>query len=65
MKISKTLVVGLAAALSITACSGGGGGSSDPTSNNDGGTTGSSKTTPGVWQGTVTSPTTGARASSA
>ena len=60
MKISKTLVVGLAAALSITACSGGGGGSSDPTSNNDGGTTGSSKTTPGVWQGTVTSPTTGA-----
>jgi hypothetical protein len=27
--------------------------------NNDGGTTGSSKTTPGVWQGTVTSSTTG------
>lgn len=62
MKISKTLVVGLAAALSITACggSGGGGGPPGPTSSNSGGTTGSSKTTPGVWQGTVTSPTTGA-----
>ena len=60
MKISKTLLVVVAAALSITACGGGGGGSSEPTSSNDGGTTGSSKTTPGVWQGTVTSPTTGA-----
>src|SRR5512139_3405928 len=62
MKISKTLVVGLAAALSITACggSGSGDGSPEPTSNNGGGAIGSSKTTPGVWQGTVTSPTTGA-----
>ena len=54
-----TLVLAIAAALTVTACGGGAGGDSEPTSNNDGGTPAAGKTTPGVWQGTVTSTTTG------
>lgn len=57
---TRTLIFAIAGALTVAACGGGGSGDSDPTSQDDGGTTGSSKTTPGVWQGTVTSPTTGA-----
>jgi len=54
-----TLALAIAAALTVTACGGGGAGNSEPTSNDDGGTPAASKTTPGVWQGTVTSTTTG------
>jgi hypothetical protein len=64
MTISKTVLISCAA-LALAACSGGGGSSSSSspatgdTGGNGGGTTGATKTTPGVWQGTVTSTTTG------
>ena len=52
--------IAAAAVLALTACGGGGGGgSSNSTSNNNGAGTGSTNTTPGVWQGSVTSTTTG------
>ena len=60
MKISTKLLISLAT-LTVAAC-GGGGGNSSLTPNDTGatgGTSGSAKTTPGVWQGTITSPTTG------
>ena len=55
------VIASLIAALTMAACGGGGGGtgSSSSGSNNNGSSSGSNKTTPGVWQGTVTSPTTG------
>ena len=57
---TKTLTFSIAVALAVAACGGGGGSvGSDSASNNGGGTAGSSKTTPGVWQGTTTSATTG------
>jgi hypothetical protein len=56
---SKTLLFPITAALALAACGGGGGGSSESPSSNDSAATDSSKTTPGVWQGTVTSSTTG------
>jgi hypothetical protein len=54
----------LAVALLVAACSGGGSGSTSAGpgtggTGNDPGSNGSTKTTPGVWQGTITSPTTG------
>jgi len=55
---TKTLFLAIAAAFTVTACGGGGGGS-EPISDNDDLTPTPSKTTPGVWQGTVTSSTTG------
>ncbi len=58
MKASRTLLVTMAAVLATAACSGGGGDTS-PAPGNTSGTPVSAKTTPGVWQGTVTSPTTG------
>jgi len=55
-----TLFLSMAVALSVAACSGGSGGSSEPAASGDGGgTPAAGKTTPGVWQGTVTSATTG------
>jgi hypothetical protein len=60
MNISTKLLLSLAT-LTVAAC-GGGGGSAGPTSSDNvttGFTSGSTKTSPGVWQGTVTSPTTG------
>lgn len=59
MNASRTLSLTMAAVLSVAACSGGGGGDPGPAPGNTGGTPVSAKTTPGVWQGTVTSPTTG------
>ena len=54
---TKTSVLAISIAMAVAAC-GGGNGSSNPVGN--GGTpTGSGKTTPGVWQGTTTSTTTG------
>jgi len=59
MKISTKILISLAA-LTVAAC---GGGSSSPASGNTadtgntGGTSGSNKTTPGLWEGTVTSTT--------
>jgi hypothetical protein len=53
-------VATLIAALSLTACGGGGGGGgTNSTANNNGSGTGSNKTAPAVWQGTVTSTTSG------
>ena len=53
----------VAAALLVAACSGGFGSTSEGSvtggTDNGAGSNGSTKTTPGVWQGTVTSPTTG------
>jgi hypothetical protein len=59
MKISQQLLLSFAA-FAVAAC--GGGGNSSPTaagSDKTGATSGSTKTTAGVWQGTLTSPTTG------
>jgi hypothetical protein len=60
MKISTQLLISLTA-LMVAACGGGGSSSSPGSAGSDtaGGTSGSTKTTPGVWQGTLTSPTTG------
>jgi hypothetical protein len=55
----KTFGLALAAAVAVSSCGGSGGNTSQPPTDNSGGSTGSSKTTPGVWQGTTTSPTTG------
>ena len=55
------VIASLIAALTMAACGGGGGGtgSSSSGSNNNGSSSGSNETTPGVWQGTIASPTTG------
>lgn len=58
MNASRTLSLTMAAVLSVAACSGGGGDSS-PAPGSTGSTSISAKTTPGSWQGTVSSPTTG------
>jgi hypothetical protein len=57
---TKRWMAAIAATLTVAGCGGGGSGSSQPAANDGGGTTGASKTTPGVWQGSVTSSTTGA-----
>src|SRR4051794_2527621 len=58
MKNSTPLLISLAT-LAVAACGGGGSSPTSIESGRSGGTSGSTKTTPGVWQGTVTSPTTG------
>ena len=68
---TRTVGMLIAAALALGACSGGGGpgsatgaggGVAQPPTDGSGGSTGAARTTPGVWQGTVTSPTTGTAA---
>jgi len=62
MKITRSGLA-VAAVLLVAGCSGGGASTNDGTAtggtDNNAGSNGSTKTTPGVWQGTITSPNSG------